>query len=1648
MADNPEKSVLIVNNIFLKTYRATERDYEQFKKDVAEQLRLGLKFDKASTPVSLNTAIETYKAIRDGLYLNKAQQVSLDYKNAEGKTETKPIYLTKDEYLKLKLLSAMDDQDKVIKVYQRLQDLILGNQFLLKEDRNSLNDDVFTFEMYRDRVLGLFDTLQGDVPSKMDQLMKGYQKSYEESMEILEDLITSNNPLRSGYYRMYNQNDEVRTTVDAFKRAVLEKAAIEANENSEFKQMQLGLMKLLQYGSLDERLRKQILLLIKQNAEGVATVTGGAEENYATELNKLLNQWRFTPQQIQKPIITTLGDALKQGWSNFADILKRKPTDVTQASPTPSASPIVTDDYLKQLEKDLSNIGEEVTKVIGVLNPALSEDQLKLKMYEELLINLEFLLDLIMDIKLASVNSDVQLKPLYENLKKALKNVMEETKSLNQSNQEIKELMTPIAKAMEGLTNLPEGGQVTTPVALSQPIVAPNQVAPEPALPEAEPPLPETAPQMTPEQINASMKLNNANETLNTFEDKIEFIKEMMTDKIPETEKSMVPETERSIGSLKQLLEESNKDYYENADYIQSQDKSGQIMTRIGALSPKVDQLIQMIVEPFKTQFASYEDTLKDAQANVKLQNTEMVQNLLGAIQKAKAYQANLDTFEFIQEFTNDVKQIEPYATAVKNALEAESMTQLVGEITTERPSPTLPPMTPIGRNTALSLPPLRSNPIAETEKSQKQMIQTKLSTLLKSKLPEFSTRLDPKFTVNELNSLVSGLSNREANLLRIAFVIANIQENVESKDRDMDGLTEAFFSKMISYFEKSRLSTAYYNILDSNTIQDEMKQIQIDLYCMLVDQLYALHQTTGAVYTYAANTERRNFKSIDSRGIDLILLDTILPKFNKDEVYMPSYLGAVQTYETLDIYLRDLGDVLPTFDGMLQSNFTTLKKMDNNTNRRNFLTECIHYLVNKKYRDPGEAKQILYKLLFGRDSWGSYAERMSWGGDDINLSDEIKDMDGGANAPAQPIQLDKLKEAIQKLDEYRKTLRSTQEELNSWKEKYATYNKSVDITKNFKGDKVIDSETIQMIKLFVEDLESAYNNVREIRIEQNELLAESEVERERARDEALTAAKPTPPGTSEIETKERQSASAEAAARAARAAARDETVKTEADRKILTAEKTFTEQLKAFLETKFAYTDANAGKVMEMFVSSLRKALPGELKGVSNDINGLSKQLLSIQNLMMKLTENTKESNYYIDSEIVSIFEFLKGKAADLKKFNTERFNAMDKTIRSIYEFILTTNKPLESKEKFKLKRLEFEALLDGAENVADEQRFKDLIIDPKKKNVKGLIPTIKDIKRLLETDIDYFTSLFQQKATSILKEQELRRQQEELQVRRAQPGPFAALFGQQPGMKVPGGSQSGGADIDKDNRIKLDYYFGIKKQEAGKEEEEYKQYKDVQLYLDAFNKLIDSYKFSLTTVTDPAAALALSGDKSLFNMIYDKYVKSSEDENKGEFIASQELATSLETNNLIPRNVLRVSMRDRIIILFTTLFMRLITLSIVEFMIEKGVLKNLKYTLLAYLGFFSILFIAFTGLVNLDMYRLRIVFNYLNFHANSDKVYSYLILLWTFGAIIYYIITNVNQDINVTNTSEDVKARLIYRIQVVSLIVWLFLTIMVFIF
>ena len=102
-------------------------------------------------------------------------KIFIKFKVGEIETD-KEVFLTKDQYTRLKVLSSIQDQDKLIKAYENLQ-VIIGEQPLLVSNKQ-LDPTKFTFEIYRDRVLGLFDTIQGDLPNKVDKLLKGYQKSY------------------------------------------------------------------------------------------------------------------------------------------------------------------------------------------------------------------------------------------------------------------------------------------------------------------------------------------------------------------------------------------------------------------------------------------------------------------------------------------------------------------------------------------------------------------------------------------------------------------------------------------------------------------------------------------------------------------------------------------------------------------------------------------------------------------------------------------------------------------------------------------------------------------------------------------------------------------------------------------------------------------------------------------------------------------------------------------------------------------------------------------------------------------------------------------------------------------------------------------------------------------------------------------------------------------------------------------------------------------------------------------------------------------------------------------------------------------------------------------------------------------------------
>ena len=195
-------------------------------------------------------------------------------------------------------------------------------------------------------------------------------------------------------------------------------------------------------------------------------------------------------------------------------------------------------------------------------------------------------------------------------------------------------------------------------------------------------------------------------------------------------------------------------------------------------------------------------------------------------------------------------------------------------------------------------------------------------------------------------------------------------------------------------------------------------------------------------------------------------------------------------------------------------------------------------------------------------------------------------------------------------------------------------------------------------------------------------------------------------------------------------------------------------------------------------------------------------------------------------------------------------------------------------------------------------------------------------------------------------------------------------------------------------------------------------------------------------------AAAAAENVSPSIFARLFNNYLDERDQNSKDDdFKAAINLSESLDANNMVPREVLRISTLDKVVFIFVTLFIRLVALAIAELIINKGYIRRITGALAVFVGFYILLFTIFVLLVNFDMYRMRIVFNYVNFHVNRSYVFSHVIMLLLFSMLIFFIMWNVNfpvQGMKDIAISEDEKIELIYRMEVLTMIVWIFLVIM----
>ena len=210
----------------------------------------------------------------------------------------------------------------------------------------------------------------------------------------------------------------------------------------------------------------------------------------------------------------------------------------------------------------------------------------------------------------------------------------------------------------------------------------------------------------------------------------------------------------------------------------------------------------------------------------------------------------------------------------------------------------------------------------------------------------------------------------------------------------------------------------------------------------------------------------------------------------------------------------------------------------------------------------------------------------------------------------------------------------------------------------------------------------------------------------------------------------------------------------------------------------------------------------------------------------------------------------------------------------------------------------------------------------------------------------------------------------------------------------------------------------------------------------------MIRPIEMKLKTRLSPEYGI-LADNPTLLDDIYNRYQKSKASE--GNLISAINLENLLNANDLIPSEVLKITSLDKMIFAFIIITFRLISVTLVEYMIEHNWILSLGNGIIAFGVIYTLLFITFVVVVNFDLWRLRILFNYVNMHVNTSIILTHLAMVWGLLGVVLLLIFNINFNMTglaTTITTEEDKARLEYRLEMITLILWLVILFLVVIF
>ena len=185
-----------------------------------------------------------------------------------------------------------------------------------------------------------------------------------------------------------------------------------------------------------------------------------------------------------------------------------------------------------------------------------------------------------------------------------------------------------------------------------------------------------------------------------------------------------------------------------------------------------------------------------------------------------------------------------------------------------------------------------------------------------------------------------------------------------------------------------------------------------------------------------------------------------------------------------------------------------------------------------------------------------------------------------------------------------------------------------------------------------------------------------------------------------------------------------------------------------------------------------------------------------------------------------------------------------------------------------------------------------------------------------------------------------------------------------------------------------------------------------------------------------------------NIFERLMTSYENDLKDKTMPKEIAKSLFYNKVKNNNLDPEIELDITLNDKLIFIGLIYCIRFSSLLLCEYLIKHDLITDINKSLFYYLIFYYVIFGILLLLINIDTFKMRILVNYMNLHISTTNIWMHLILMGCFVYLIYLLVVNIlGEEKPPTELGDHEKIKLKYKLDLLTIIIYVFICILIFI-